>query len=52
MTAGGRVLSVCAMGDDLAEAQRLANEACEKIRFDGAVFRRDIGYRVMAGSRQ
>ncbi|MCC7147519.1 MAG: phosphoribosylamine--glycine ligase [Phycisphaeraceae bacterium] len=48
VSAGGRVLSVCAMGDDLADAQRRANEACDKIHFEGAFFRRDIGYRVMA----
>ena len=47
VTAGGRVLSVCAMGNDLAEAQQLANAACEKINFDGAWYRKDIGYRVM-----
>ncbi len=47
VTAGGRVLNVCAMGKDLKEAQQKANAACEKIRFDGAFFRRDIGYRVM-----
>ncbi len=47
VTAGGRVLNVCAMGDDLKAAQAKANAACGKISFDGAWFRRDIGYRVM-----
>jgi phosphoribosylamine---glycine ligase len=47
VTAGGRVLNVCAMGKDLREAQQRANEACAKIKFDGAHFRRDIGFRVM-----
>jgi len=47
VTSGGRVLSVCAMGEDLAEAQQKANAACEQIHFDGAFFRQDIGYRVM-----
>jgi len=47
VTAGGRVLNVCALGVDLAEAQRRANAACEKIHFDGGFFRRDIGFRVM-----
>ncbi len=47
VTSGGRVLGVCAMGDDLAAAQQKANAACEKIQFDGAYFRRDIGHRVM-----
>ncbi|GAB4108642.1 MAG: phosphoribosylamine--glycine ligase [Phycisphaeraceae bacterium] len=47
VTAGGRVLNVCAMGRDLKEAQAKANAACEKIHFDGAYYRKDIGYRVM-----
>jgi phosphoribosylamine--glycine ligase len=47
VTAGGRVLSVCALGSDLAEAHAKANAACDRIAFDGAWFRRDIGYRVM-----
>ncbi|MBI1338025.1 MAG: phosphoribosylamine--glycine ligase [Phycisphaera sp.] len=47
VTSGGRVLNVCAMGEDLAEAQQRANAACDKIHFEGAFFRRDIGYRVM-----
>ena len=47
VTAGGRVLNVCAMGKDLKEAQQKANAACEKIHFKGAWFRKDIGYRVM-----
>lgn len=45
-TAGGRVLSVCALGDDLATARHRANTACESIDFEGAFFRRDIGFRV------
>src|SRR5690606_25136481 len=47
VTAGGRVLNVCALGADLRDAQRKANAACDKIHFDGAHFRRDIGHRVM-----
>ena len=47
VTSGGRVLNVCALGDDLKDAQRKANAACEKIHFDGAHYRRDIGFRVM-----
>ena len=46
-TNGGRVLNVCALGADLAEAQAKANAACDKIHFDGAFYRHDIGYRVM-----
>ena len=47
VTSGGRVLNICAMGHDLAQAQQRANAACEKIHFEGAYFRRDIGHRVM-----
>jgi phosphoribosylamine---glycine ligase len=50
VTAGGRVLNVCAMGDDLADAQKRANAACDVIHFDGAWFRRDIGFRVLKKS--
>ena len=34
-------------GKTLKEAQEKANAACEKIHFEGAFFRRDIGFRVM-----
>ena len=42
VTAGGRVLGVTALGDDLQAAQTHAYEAVAKIHFDGATFRRDI----------
>jgi phosphoribosylamine--glycine ligase len=42
-TAGGRVLGVTASGDDLAGAMAAAYAAVEKIRFDGAHWRTDIG---------
>ncbi|MEM6757628.1 MAG: phosphoribosylglycinamide synthetase C domain-containing protein, partial [Planctomycetota bacterium] len=47
VTDGGRVLAVCALADTLKEAQAKANAACDRIHFDGAQFRRDIGSRVM-----
>jgi phosphoribosylamine--glycine ligase len=47
VTAGGRVLSVCALAPTLKEAQKQANAACDLIHFQGAHFRRDIGSRVM-----
>jgi len=43
VTAGGRVLGVTALGDDLRAAQARAYEAVAKIHFEGATFRRDIG---------
>jgi phosphoribosylamine--glycine ligase len=42
-TAGGRVLGVTAAGPDLASAMRNAYAAVEKIHFEGAHYRRDIG---------
>ena len=43
VTSGGRVLGVTALGKDLAAARAAAYAAVEKIHFDGACFRRDIG---------
>ena len=45
VTAGGRVLSVCAYGANLDEARATAYAACDAIRFDGKHYRRDIGKR-------
>ncbi len=42
VTNGGRVLGVTALGKDLKAAQAAAYAAVEKIRFEGAQFRRDI----------
>ncbi|MCH2136216.1 MAG: phosphoribosylamine--glycine ligase [Phycisphaerales bacterium] len=46
VTNGGRVAGVTALADDLPAAQAIANDAAERIAFDGAFFRRDIGQRV------
>jgi len=43
VTAGGRVLTVCALGATLAEASGRAYQAAERIRFRGCQYRRDIG---------
>lgn len=43
VTAGGRVLSVCARARGLSEALRRAKLAAEKIKYDGKHYRRDIG---------
>ena len=48
VTSGGRVLCVCALGEDVTRAQRLAYQACEQIRWEGAFTRGDIGYRAVA----
>jgi phosphoribosylamine--glycine ligase len=47
VTNGGRVLGVTALGKDLKAAQAAASAAVEKIHFDGAQFRRDIGAKAM-----
>jgi phosphoribosylamine--glycine ligase len=41
-TAGGRVLGVTALGDDLADARARAYQAAELVRFGGVHYRRDI----------
>ncbi len=48
VTAGGRVLCVTALGDTVKLAQRAVYAQCDQIHFDGAQFRRDIGYRAAA----
>jgi phosphoribosylamine--glycine ligase len=45
VTSGGRVLTVCARGEDLAQARERAYAAIPAIRFEGMHFRRDIGAR-------
>jgi phosphoribosylamine--glycine ligase len=42
MTDGGRVLTVTALGDTLADARRNAYAAVERIRFPGMFYRKDI----------
>jgi len=43
VTNGGRVLTVCALGQGLDDAARRAYEAASRIRFRGMQYRRDIG---------
>ncbi len=47
VTAGGRVLNVCARSRGLSQALKKAREAAEKIQFDGKHFRRDIGKKAL-----
>jgi phosphoribosylamine--glycine ligase len=42
---GGRVLNVTAVAPTFAEAQRRSRETAEAIRFEGKIYRRDIGWR-------
>lgn len=47
VTAGGRVLGVTAVGDDLPSALGKAYEAMARISFDHVQYRRDIGHRAL-----
>jgi phosphoribosylamine---glycine ligase len=42
VTAGGRVLAVSALGEDLAAARALAYRAAAEVHFDGVHYRRDV----------
>lgn len=46
VAAGGRVLNVVATANDVVEARRRAYAAVEEIRFEGAVWRSDIGKQI------
>jgi phosphoribosylamine---glycine ligase len=47
LTAGGRVLGVTAIGEDLPSAIEQAYVAVSKIHFDGMHYRRDIGKKAL-----
>ncbi len=47
-TNGGRVLCVCALGDDIKLAQNAAYEAVAKISWNNMYYRKDIGHRAIA----
>ena len=49
VTAGGRVLSVTALGDDAAAARAAAYAAADVIEFAGKQLRRDIALRAVPG---
>jgi phosphoribosylamine--glycine ligase len=51
LTAGGRVLCVTALGENVRLAQKRAYEAVAGIHWDGMQFRKDIGHRALAQSR-
>jgi phosphoribosylamine--glycine ligase len=48
VTAGGRVLCVTALGDNVKQAQKRAYEALCGIHFDGMQYRSDIGHRAIS----
>ena len=47
VSTGGRVLCVTALGDSVKAAQQKAYEVASGIHFDGAQYRKDIGYRAI-----
>jgi phosphoribosylamine--glycine ligase len=49
VTAGGRVLGVTALGADVRAAREKAYAAVEKIKFEGAHYRRDIAAKGLRG---
>ena len=52
VTSGGRVLGVTAVGADARAARYAAYAVAERIRFDRAFYRRDIGARAIATAEQ
>jgi phosphoribosylamine--glycine ligase len=48
VTSGGRVLCVCALGENVSQAQAEAYRACQEIHWEGSFTRSDIGYRAVA----
>ena len=51
VTAGGRVLCVCALGDTVADAQHKAYEGVAGISWHGEFHRHDIGWRAIERER-
>jgi phosphoribosylamine--glycine ligase len=47
LTAGGRVLCVTALGSTVKAAQQRAYEVAQGLGFDGAQYRKDIGWRAL-----
>lgn len=47
VTAGGRVLCVCALGDTVKEAQAKAYELANKISWENVYYRTDIGFKAI-----
>jgi phosphoribosylamine---glycine ligase len=49
LTSGGRVLCVTALGETVKFAQQQAYKIADEIKFDGAQYRTDIGFRAIKG---
>ena len=46
-TSGGRVLCVTVLADSVKQAQQRAYEVAARVKFDGAQYRKDIGFRAV-----
>ena len=47
VTAGGRVLSACALGEDIKSAQTNAYKLANSLHWDGVYYRTDIGFKAI-----
>jgi len=47
VSTGGRVLCITSLGKNIAESQQRCYDQVDKISFDGATFRNDIGWRAL-----
>ena len=52
VTSGGRVLGVTAIAETLPEAIKASYSLVEKIHFDNAFYRHDIGARALAAKEE
>ena len=44
---GGRILCVTGLGDDIKDAQKKAYKLIEKVKWEGAYYRTDIGFKAL-----
>jgi phosphoribosylamine--glycine ligase len=51
VTAGGRVVSISALGDDIQGARDRAYAAIEKLDFENIYYRKDIAWRALDGKK-
>ncbi|MCP4048499.1 MAG: phosphoribosylamine--glycine ligase [Gammaproteobacteria bacterium] len=51
VSSGGRVLCVCSVADSVVDAATAAYAGCDKIHWEGAFSRPDIGYRAIVRER-
>jgi phosphoribosylamine--glycine ligase len=48
VTAGGRVLCACALGQSIADAQTKAYQLCKQIDWQDMYYRTDIGFKAIS----